>query len=105
MPILLILVGAAWWFFGDPARDVAKWFWPEEAAPWETVDGYYYPDRTDLTRHVAHTGFSSVDDCRAWIYAEAERQKDAGLARGDYECGVGKMRSEYGLNVYRATVR
>lgn len=105
MPYIIILTAGLWWMFGDPKGAVADWFWPDEAAPWETVDAYYYPDRTDLTRHIATPGFSSVSKCQTWVHAEAAHRGDAGLTRGDYECGIGQAPSQYGLNVYRATVR
>ena len=48
----LITIGIGLWFFlGEPAKDVANWFWENSAAPWEEVDAFYYPNRSNLTVH------------------------------------------------------
>jgi hypothetical protein len=97
---------AAWFLFGSPSKDVANWFWSEDAAPWESVDAFYYPDRNDLERDVRQFGLEDVGACRRWVYAQASAHEDPGITRGDYECGVGYLESlGYGLRVYRATVR
>lgn len=105
MPILIFAALLAWWAFGDPAKSVAGWFWPSDAAPWEKVDAFYYPDRTDLSRHTLMPGLSKADDCRMWVRQEAAFLNDPGMVRGDYECGIGKISNEYDLAVYRLTVR
>jgi hypothetical protein len=105
MPLLIIIAIGLWFAFGDPAKTVANWFWEDGPAPWESVDAFYYPNRSDLTAHMEMTGFDDVDACRIWVRRTAVAHGDALLMRGDYECGVGKIESDYGLNVYRITVR
>jgi len=85
--------------------DVANWFWSDGPAPWETVDPIYYPNKNDLTVYEAGGSMESLGDCRAWVYAEAIKRGDPMLERGDYECGVGYLRSFGSLGVYRMTLR
>ena len=40
-----------------------------------------------------------------WVRSAAATQNDAGLERGDYECGVGYLYSHGPLNIYRLTIR
>jgi hypothetical protein len=35
----------------------------------------------------------------------ASQRGDPGLLHGDYECAMGTPKSQYGLQVYRTTVR
>ncbi len=105
MPIIIIIAVGLWFFFGDPPKTVANWFWDDGAAPWETVDAYYYPDRYDLSIHQSRNGLDTVQQCRDWVYATAAINGDPSLQRGDYECGVEKTDSFYGMSVYRITVR
>lgn len=94
-----------WAAFRSPANDVAGLFWPERPAPWEAVDAFYYPDRQNLSVHREARGVGGVDGCRSWARAMAETHADPGVRRGDYECGVGKLREWGDLTVYRITVR
>lgn len=105
MPLLIAVALIAWVVFGNPKKNLAEWFWPQDAAPWESVDGFYYPDRNDLTQDVSSTGHQSVDECRAWVNDIAAGYNDPGLIRGDYECAVGKTRTIGDIGVYRLTVR
>ena len=95
----------AWFFFGSPPKDVANFLWSDGAAPWENVDPIYYPNANDLTKDQSGPRVTTVAECRDWVYAEAARQNDPRLVRGDYECGVGFIESWGGLRVYRITVR
>ncbi len=52
MPWIVIAAIGLWFFFGTPAKTLANWFWTDSAAPWETVDAFYYPDRSDLTNNL-----------------------------------------------------
>lgn len=100
----LAIIG--WFVVGTPTRDVADWLWADDAALWETVDAFYYPDRSDLTRDVRQFDLDNVDGCRSWVNSQAHAHNDAGMTRGDYECGVGYIESlGLGLRVYRTTVR
>lgn len=105
MPVLIFLGIAVWFVIGDPPKTAANWFWDEGPAPWESVDAYYYPNRSDLTVHEMAEDVGDLDDCRTWVRSQASLRGDPGLARGDYECGVGRTDSAYGFNVYRITAR
>ena len=102
---IVILVIGAWFLFGTPAKKVANWFWPDGAAPWETVDAFYYPNRSDLRDFLSRRGLNSVQACRDWVYSIAASRDDPNLVLGDYECGVEQIDSFGGLSVYRTTVR
>ena len=71
----------------------------------EQVDAFYYPDRTDLTVFVARYDVGTVEACRDWVHAEAERRGDPGMRRSDYECGIGPRDRNVGFTVYRETRR
>ena len=105
MQWLLLLGLGGWAIFGSPTKDVANWFWSNEAAPWETVDAFYYPDRNDLSRDQRAYGLESVDACRAWVNGVAHSHNDIGIRRGSYECAVGYLEDFGDLRVYRTTVR
>jgi hypothetical protein len=102
--VLLLLIGA-WFYFGDPPGTVAGWLWPNDAAPWEQVDAFYYPDRGNLAVDQRRRDVGSVEGCRDWVFAAAAANNDRSLRRGDYECGVGLIESFGGIGVYRLTVR
>ena len=105
-PRYLALGGLGLWLtFGGPADNLAGLFWAERPAPWEKVDAFYYPDRHDLSVHRAARDVKSLDGCRSWVRAMAEVGTDPGMERGDYECGVGKLREMGDVTVYRFTVR
>lgn len=106
MPVVaVVLLVGAWFLLGDPPGTVAGWFWPEDAAPWERVDAFYYPDRGNLLIDQRRQDVGSVDGCREWVRLAAAANNDPSLARGDYECGVGFLRSLGDVGVYRLTVR
>ena len=103
--LLLIVAGGLWFWLGNPQRDVAEWFYKTDAAPWETVDAFYYPDRSNLADWREARNLTSVEACRDWVYASAAINSDPALQRGDYECALGKPYSYGVLSVYRATIR
>jgi hypothetical protein len=105
MPYLIIFAVGLWFLIGDPAKSIANTFWEGEAAPWETVDAYYYPNRSDLSVFQSRLGLSSVDDCRVWVRMTAAANNDIGVVRGDFECGIEVIDTFAGINVYRTTVR
>lgn len=105
MPFLIVLALALWALIGSPSRDIANLFWSSSAAPWERIDGYYYPSRTNLSRHEVVRGFASVEDCRAWARMMARRNDDSSFSRSDYECGIGEISEMGGMQIYRITVR
>lgn len=105
MPVLILIGIVLWFVFGAPSVTVANWFWKEDAAPWETVDAYYYPVRSNLADYRLVTGLGSVQECRRVVHSMASRNNDPGMIRGAYECGIQKT-GEFGtMNVYRLTVR
>ncbi|MGF7213053.1 hypothetical protein GGE65_007689 [Skermanella aerolata] len=104
MPFIIFVL-IAWAVFGSPLNTTASWFWSETAAPWEKVDAYYYPDRSNLGVHRVSYNVGSIDNCRRWVRAEALRLSDVGITRGEYECGVGEVDKMGDLTVYRITAR
>lgn len=105
MPILIFLIVGAWFFWGDPPKTVANWFWENEAAPWETVDAFYYPDRSDLSKFQKVSGLSSVDSCRTAVRAMAAKNPNVGFVRDDYECGIEILYNLGGIDIYRTDTR
>ncbi len=103
MPLLILFAVGLWFFFGDPPETVANTFWPEDAAPWETVDAFYYPNRNDLSDFRKVSGLQSVDECRDAVSSMAATYNDSSFTRGDYECGIEIVDNFYGMNVYRTT--
>ena len=80
LPVLLLI--AAWFVFGDPPKNLANWFWKSDAAPWETVDAYYYPNKNDLEIVIFGHGKKTVEQCRDWVYSKAATYQDWGIKRG-----------------------
>lgn len=105
MPFLILIGIGLWFWLGDPPKTLANWFWENDAAPWESVDAYFYPSRSDLSAHKLAAGLSTVEACRLWASSQAAAIGDARFARSDYECGVGKLDSWGGMTVYRITAR
>ena len=103
--VLLVVALVGWFVFGDPPKTVANFWWPAVAAPWETVDAFYYPDRSNLYLVQQQAGLASVNACRDWANGAAYAHGDPGMARSDWECGLGKPRAWGDLKVYRATVK
>lgn len=103
--MVAIAAVAAWLIWGDGQKQAANLFWKEGPAPWETVDGFYYPDRDNLGQFETAKGFANLQGCRDWVSSRAAQFNDPALARGDYECGVGKPTPMGPLNLYRLTVR
>ena len=85
MPLIILLAIGVWFMFGDPPKTVVNWFWESDAAPWETVDAFYYPNRNDLTQFQKMPGLNSLDDCRNSVRSITAKNGDSGIIRGDYE--------------------
>ena len=98
---VLLTLAIHYLVFGYPMKDLGNLFWPEDAAPWETVDVFYYPDARDPSRFETATGLASREQCRDWAYAAAARNRDPELAQGDYECGIGRVDKFESVTVYR----
>src|SRR3990167_1073093 len=99
MPYLVILGLIAWFVFGSPVQTLANSFWPEDAAPWETVDAFFYPNREDLALNDAVYGLSDLASCQRWARDQAMKYQDPLFQRTDYECGVGKVDDLGGVGV------
>ena len=102
------IVGAvilAWFALGSPMSDIAGWIWEDQPAPWESVDAFYYPNRSNLAKSERSLNVGSLEACRWWASKTAARNNDPEIRRGDYECGVGYLRDLGDLRVYRVTAR
>lgn len=102
---IIVLGLIAWALVGKPSRDIADWLWGNSPAPWETVDAFYYPNKSNLYRDSRAIGLKSVEECRQWVNQQARANGDPQLIAGSYECGVGFLETWQGLRVYRATLR
>lgn len=105
MPIVIILSFVIWAVVGSPLKDIANMIWKSDAAPWETVDAYYYPHRYNLGHFIMQPGLENVDACRVWVFKQARSYNDSSIVQGDYECGIQKLENLNGLSVYRTTVK
>lgn len=111
----VVLAGVLIWLVvGEPIDDVADFLadllYSDRSAPWETVDAFYYPDKSDLAVDVRQYHLPTVDDCRKWARRQAAERGDFGMLAGDYECGVGFDRFlgdpavGEGVAIYRLTL-
>lgn len=105
IPYLVVAFLVLWFVFGDPKTTIANWFWPEAPAPWESVDGFYYPDSSNLLISESALGLANVEACRTWARASANRINDLAFDQSTYECGVGFKEFAGKLRIYRLTVR
>ncbi|WEZ82183.1 hypothetical protein P6U16_13455 [Rhizobium sp. 32-5/1] len=105
--IFSTLTGAIFLSSCSPGKTIANLFWENDAAPWETVDAFYYPNRNDLTISQNSMDVAGVAGCREIVRYMAVVNNDPQLLRGDYECGVGRLENPgyAGINVYRLTIR
>ena len=94
-----------WLVFGEPKTDIANLVWGETPAPWEAVDGVFYPARADLSQYVKVDGFRDLEACRQWVDGQARIHGDPSILLGDYECAFGTVRGYPGLEAYRQTAR
>jgi hypothetical protein len=106
-PVLILGITGliVWGILGNPTQTIAGWLWPHSPAPWEGVDAYYYPDKSNQTVSINSRDVGSLARCRTWAKSAAAKQNDPQLERGDYHCGVGYPVSQDSLNSYRLTVR
>ena len=107
MPLFLFFCALlAWATLGSPKQDAANIFWGDNPAPWEQVDAFFYPSRSNLLVDVRRLNLRSLDECRNWVREQARQNGDSSLSRGSYECGVGFLGTVAGsLRMYRRTVR
>ncbi len=64
-----LLVNAGWWSFKED-----KW------------EGFVYPDKNNLTKHISLGVFQSLENCRA--AALQKLSQVSSVEKGDYECGL-----------------
>jgi hypothetical protein len=102
---IIVVFALGWLTLGDPKNDLANMLWPRGPAPWEQVDAYYYPSKSNLRVDERRYDVGGLDGCRSWVQRAANAKDDPRLARGDYECGVGFIRNVGGLKMYRLTTR
>lgn len=114
MAKILIYAGgiilAVWLLSSDPLKQAAYAFWPNSPAPWEDIEGYYYPDRESqyhrFGRYTRREGFASVEDCRRWAMSLAERLDREQQRSAAYSCAWGLTDVyEPHLRIYRGTTR
>lgn len=104
--ILIVMVGAGAWFsLGEPKKQLANWLYPDKAAPWEHVVGFFYPNKHDLSDFIKSPSLVTVASCRDWAFDQASKGGGAFGQRSDYECGVGKSEQWNDLHVYRLIVK
>jgi hypothetical protein len=105
----LLILGLAglivWGGLGNPAETIAGWISPHSPAPWESVDAFYYPDKSNLGVSLENHDVGGLAQCRIWVSSAAVKQNDPQLELGDYECGVGYLHSQSSLKSFRLTVR
>lgn len=105
LKLALVTVIIHYLIFGSFRRDAGNFFWPDDVAPWETVDAFYYPDARDPSRFESANGLEDKDQCRSWAQAAALRNQDPDFSEGDYECGIGKLDQFGSVTVYRIIAR
>lgn len=100
---LAFLAIGAWFLFGSPKNDLADWFYPDEPAPWEKVDLFYYPRANNLNKVEEYRNVGSLRDCQSRAYFLRTRPN---LPPGDYECAVGDTGQRLGdIKIYRLTLK
>lgn len=70
-------------------------------------EGFFYPDRHDLSISGRSRPLPDLQSCRSWAAAEKSRAERAGFTDTDYECGKNCKPSDLGgdLSVCEETVR
>ena len=66
--------------------------------------GFYYPDRSDLTRDFRSDNLNSLEECREWV---DEKRASLRILEGedDYECGRNcKYKSDWDMYICEETV-
>lgn len=86
---------------------VADLFWVDGPAPWEHVDGYFYPDKNDKSKKEIVRKIGGLQECKEWGEAKSNSIGDPLQVRSTYECGVGEFleeAKEWGLDVHRLVI-
>ena len=67
-------------------------------------EGFVYPDRGNLTKHIYVGEFQSLEACRDIAIAKLEQL--GALTRGDYECGKNcRVKSGFTVRICEETLR
>lgn len=103
--MLIIAIGVGWAVIGEPKKDIANWFWPSDAAPWESVDLYFYPDRRNLEHFDRITGLKNVEACQRMVNVVHARYPSVPWSNVDYECAIEQIDTLVTIPVYRVTTR
>jgi len=91
----------AWFLLSNPKNDIANFIWTNSSAPWEKVDGYYYPDKNTTIGMEKKEAVGDSDDCKDWAELNAKAHQDKEFNRGKYQCGVGQVKNPDGTLAYR----
>ena len=87
--LILLVVGVYFFFFKE-----------------DTWLGFYYPDKSDMSRHIKSSELKSLEECRSWVnvqfrkYSESEPESEY-----DYECGRDCELETSGLYMCEETLR
>lgn len=103
--LLPVLISNAFLAGCSPGQSVANALWPSSPAPWEDIDGFFYPDRNNLSSNLERRDLPSLEECRSWAASMAVAYGDPNQVQSDYECGIGRVGSFGGIGVYRLTIR
>lgn len=68
-------------------------------------EGFVYPNKHDLTKHIGIGTYKSLEECRA--SALEALQKVSSVERGDYECGLNCKTDDNlgGIKICKETLR
>ncbi len=86
---LILAMIAIWFLFGHPGDTIARLFFMHSSAPWERVDGIFYPDRHNIKAFQKRENIPSLIECRRWAMRAASHSNDPNLRKSDYRCGIG----------------
>lgn len=67
--------------------------------------GFYYPYKSNLSRHIKSPEFKSLEECRAWVSDQIYTYNPSG-ENYDYECGKNcKYSDEYHMQTCKETIK
>ncbi len=100
--IIFILALGAWIIAGDPQKNIADTLWADSSAPWEKVDGFYYPAKDNHNQFERKLRMKSSKECKDWAIERATAHKDEKFAKSEFECKVGMSDK---TNKYRVVIK
>ncbi|MDB5265839.1 MAG: hypothetical protein JWM39_552 [Parcubacteria group bacterium] len=86
--ILAILAIVCWFAIGNPKNDIASVVWANSPAPWESVTGFYYPDKSDLSDNPQTQDSGTLGNCRDWAAITITASVDPTGQSSTYACGI-----------------